>query len=47
MFSQNAKMVTVVWSDNGEFPSLEKHALDFNGYNLVVFNEINSQLSEQ
>ncbi len=45
-FSQNAKMVTVVWSDNGEFPSLEKYALDFNGYNLVVFNEINSQLSD-
>ncbi|GMQ62958.1 hypothetical protein [Vallitalea maricola] len=46
-FSKNAKMVTVVWSDNGEFPSLEKYALDFNGYNLVVFNEINSQLSNQ
>jgi hypothetical protein len=45
-FSQNARLVTVVWSDNGEFPSLEKYALDFNGYNLVVFNEIKSQLSE-
>ena len=46
-FSQNARLVTVVWSDNGEFPSLEKFALDFNGYNLVVLNEIKSQLPDK
>lgn len=46
-FSQNAKMVTIVWSDNGEFPSIEKNTLNFNGYNLVVYNEIKSKLSIQ
>lgn len=46
-FSQNAKMVTIVWSDNGEFPSTGKNTLNFNGYNLVVYNEIKSKLSIQ
>jgi hypothetical protein len=46
-FSQNARMVTVVWSDNGEFPSLKKNSLAFNAFNLVVYNEIKSQLSDQ
>ncbi|GKX27530.1 hypothetical protein SH1V18_00100 [Vallitalea longa] len=46
-FSQNANMVTVVWSDNGEFPARENYALDFYAYNLVVFNEINRQLTNQ
>lgn len=46
-FSQNARMVTVVWSDNGEFPSLEKKSLAFNAYNLVVYNELKKQLYNQ
>lgn len=46
-FSQNAKLVTLVWSDNGEAPSPEDNAVDFNAYNLVVFDEIKSQLSDQ
>ncbi|HCA70375.1 MAG TPA: hypothetical protein DEP17_08285, partial [Lachnospiraceae bacterium] len=45
-FSQNAKMVTVVWTDDGS-PSNEKNILDFNAFNLVVYNEIKSQLSDQ
>jgi len=45
-FSQNARMVTAIWSDNGEFPTLEKNALDFNAFNLVLYKEIKGQLSD-
>lgn len=47
IFSKNARMVTVVWSNDGEFPSLEKNSLSFNAYNLVVYNELKSRLSHQ
>lgn len=40
-FSQTASLVTVVWSNNGEFPSLAKNSLTFNAYNLVVYNVTN------
>ena len=46
-FTQNARMVTVVWSDNGEFPSLEKNSLTFKAYNLIVYNSLKNRLSNQ
>ncbi len=46
-FTQNARMVTVVWSDNGEFPSLEKNSLTFKAYNLIVYNFLKNRLSNQ
>ena len=46
-FYQNARMVTVVWSDDDEFSSLKENTLAFNAYNLVVYNEIKSQLYDQ
>lgn len=45
-FIQDANPETVVWSDNGEFPALQKNALDFYGYNFVVYQEIQNQLSD-
>ncbi len=46
-FIQDANLETIVWSDNGEFPALQKNALDFYGYNFVVYQEIKNQLSGQ
>ena len=46
-FHQNARLVTVVWSDDEELSSFTKNIIAFNAYNLVVYNEIKSQLSDQ
>lgn len=40
-FFQNARTVTVIWQDKEEGKSL-----DFNAYNLLVYNELKSRLSE-
>jgi len=45
IFSQKANLVTVIWSDNGEAPLLEKNGLVFHAFPLVVYDEIKSQLS--
>lgn len=45
-FSQNARMVNVIWSDDGVFSKLEKNALDFNAFNLELYKEIKNQLSD-
>jgi hypothetical protein len=47
IFSKNSKLVTVAWTDNGEYPSKSKYALDFDAFNLVASNEIKNQLSDQ
>lgn len=47
IYSKNSRLITVVWTDNGEFPALKKNALDFDAFNLVVSNEIKDQLSDQ
>lgn len=46
-FSQTAKMATVIWTDNAEINSIDKNSLEFNGYNLLVYDEIKNQLSNQ
>lgn len=40
-FCENARLVNVIWSDS-EIPQV-----DFNAYNLAVYNELTQQLSDQ
>ena len=47
-FSKNARLATAVYaSEKNAYPSFKKNGVSFNAYNLLVLEEIKSQISKQ
>lgn len=47
-FSKNARLTTAVYaSEKNAYPSFQKNGVSFNAYNLLVLEEIKSQISKQ